>query len=70
VVHAHEAATEVVLPDHAGVTGYTLIWDSAGEEPVEDPTEHAPGTRIPVPALSMHLFRAHGEQPGDALADD
>ncbi len=36
VVHAHEEATEVVLPAHAGVTGYTLLWDSAGEEPVDD----------------------------------
>ncbi|MDR6907571.1 glycogen operon protein [Agromyces sp. 3263] len=63
VVHAHGAPTEVVLPDHPGVTGYTLLWDSAGEQPVDDPTEHAPGERIPIPALSMHLFRAHGDQP-------
>jgi len=64
IVHAHEAPTEVVLPEHPGVTGYTLIWDSAGEQPVEDPAEHAPGERIRIPALSMHLFRAHGDQPG------
>jgi glycogen operon protein len=70
VVHAHAAPTEVVLPDHAGVTGYTLLWDSAGEEPAEDPDEHAPGERIPVPALSMLLFRAHGEQPDVAVAND
>ena len=61
VVHAHEDETQVVLPEHAGVTGYTRLWDSAGEEPVDDPREHAPGERLTVPPLSMHLFRAHGE---------
>jgi glycogen operon protein len=61
VVHAHEDETHVVLPEHAGVTGYTRIWDSAGEVPVEDPRAHSPGERLTVPPLSMHLFRAHGE---------
>jgi glycogen operon protein len=61
VVHAHEDETQVVLPEHAGVTGYTRLWDSAGEEPVDDPGELAPGERFTVPPLSMHLFRAHGE---------
>jgi glycogen debranching enzyme len=61
VVHAHEDETQVVLPEHAGVTGYTRIWDSAGEEPVDDPHEHSPGEHLTVPPLSMHLFRAHGE---------
>ena len=70
MVHAHEAATEVVLPAHAGVTGYTRLWDSAGEEPLDHRREHAPGERVVIPPLSMHLFRAHGEQPGMALADD
>ena len=62
VVHAHEEETEVVLPDHAGVTGYTRLWDSVDEEPVHDPVDHSPGDTITVPPLSMHLFRAHGER--------
>ncbi|MDQ0892599.1 glycogen debranching protein GlgX [Agromyces ramosus] len=61
VVHAHESETEVVLPQHAGVTGYTLLWDSADEAPAE-PTgdEFAPGERISVIGPSMRLFRALG----------
>ena len=39
----------------------TRLWDSAGEEPVDDPREHSPGERLTLPPLSMHLFRAHGE---------
>jgi glycogen operon protein len=61
VVHAHEEPTEVLLPAHEGVTGYTRLWDSAGEEPVVESADHAPGERIRVPAQSMHLFRAHGD---------
>jgi glycogen operon protein len=61
IVHAHEEPTEVLLPAHEGVTGYTRLWDSAGEEPVVESADHAPGERIRVPAQSMHLFRAHGD---------
>jgi glycogen operon protein len=60
VVHAHEEDTEVVLPTHDGVTGYTLLWDSSRETPEVDPAELEPGDRIAVPPLSMQLFRAHG----------
>jgi glycogen operon protein len=63
VVHAHEEATEVVLPDHEGVTGYRRLWDSSGEEPIADPTVHAPNDVLAIPPLSMHLFRADGERP-------
>ena len=62
VVHAHEEPTEVVLPTHAGVIGYSLLWDSTGEEPVDDPSDRAPGDLIAVPPRSMHLFRAHGDR--------
>ena len=62
MVHAHEEATEVVLPTHAGVIGYSLLWDSTGEEPVDDSSDRAPGERIAVPPRSMHLFRAHGDR--------
>ncbi len=61
VVHAHEDATEVVLPKHDGVTGYTRLWDSDGDEPLGVGVEHAPGARFRVPGQSMVLFRAHGE---------
>lgn len=61
VVHAHEAPTRVVLPTHVGVTAYTRLWDSAGDEPVDVGAEHAPGDRIDVAPLSMVLFRAHGD---------
>ena len=63
VVHAHEEPTEVVLPDHEGVTGYSRLWDSAGEEPIDDPTVHTPGDTLSIPPLSMHLFLADGERP-------
>lgn len=70
VVHAHETRTDVVLPSHEGVTGYTRLWDSSGEEPVHDPSVHAPGETIPIPPLSMHLFLADGERPAVVGSDD
>lgn len=69
VVHAHETRTAVVLPSHEGVTGYTRLWDSSGEEPIHDPSVHAPGEAIPIPPLSMHLFLADGERPALAGSD-
>ncbi|KRE30172.1 glycogen debranching protein GlgX [Agromyces sp. Soil535] len=60
VVHAHEQPTEVVLPEHEGVTGYLLLWDSADEHPVTVASEHLPGEPIEVSAQSMRLFRALG----------
>ena len=60
VVHAHETDTEVTLPTHGGVTGYRLLWDSAGEIADITPIEREPGDRVVVPALSMQLFRADG----------
>ncbi len=60
IVHAHEAVTEVVLPTHQGVTGYTLLWDSAEESPSAASSEHAPGDRIEIAPQSMRLFRADG----------
>ncbi|WP_082462126.1 glycogen debranching protein GlgX [Agromyces sp. Leaf222] len=61
VVHAHEAAAEVVLPEHDGVTGYMLLWDSSDEHPVTESSEHLPGERVGVPPQSMLLYRALGE---------
>ncbi|MFD4420203.1 glycogen debranching protein GlgX [Agromyces sp. NPDC058484] len=62
VVHAHESDAEVVLAEHAGVTGYTLLWDSADEAPTDAATEHAPGDRITMAGPSMRLFRAHASE--------
>ena len=67
VVHARESETEVVLPVHEGVTGYTLLWDSADEAPADSESggdaaadPHAPGERISMTGPSMRLFRADG----------
>ena len=60
VVHTHEKPTEVTLPEHEGVTGYMLLWDSADEHPVTVASEHLPGELIDMPAQSMRLFRALG----------
>jgi glycogen operon protein len=70
VVHAHEAATEVVLPAHAGVTGYTRLWDSGGEEPLDDRVSTLQASASSFPPCRCTCSRAHGEQPGAALADD
>ena len=61
VVHASESATDVVLPVHAGVTGYTLLWDSADEAPGDGlGTEHPPGEQLTIHGPSMRLFRVDG----------
>ncbi len=61
VVHARSEDTEVVLPAHAGVAGYTLLWDSALEEPGAAARTLAPGAGLPVAAWSMQLLRAEPE---------
>ncbi len=60
VVHARDAATEVVLPAHEGVTAYALLWDSAEEDPEVAPRTLAPGERLAVAGWSMQLLRADG----------
>ncbi|GAA3747910.1 glycogen debranching protein GlgX [Leifsonia bigeumensis] len=57
VVHGLEAEEKVVLPAHAGVTSYTLLFDSAFDW-IEQ-SEHAPGSTIAMSPTSMKLFRAH-----------
>ncbi|GAA1773526.1 glycogen debranching protein GlgX [Agromyces lapidis] len=67
VVHARETEVEVVLPSAAGVSGYTLLWDSAEESPAgvadgdDRPTMLAPGDRMAITGPSMRLFRAEGD---------
>ncbi|MBT2499758.1 glycogen debranching protein GlgX [Agromyces sp. ISL-38] len=62
VVHAHESDVEVVLAEHAGVSGYTLLWDSADETPTDAAIDHEPGDRITMTGPSMRLFRAHASE--------
>ena len=57
IVHGLEDAITVTLPEHEGVSGYELLWDSAGGEPSS--FEHAPGSELSVAGTSMQLFRAH-----------
>jgi glycogen operon protein len=59
IVHGLEDAVTVTLPEHEGVTGYELLWDSAQPEATVDPTPHAPGGGRTVAGTSMQLFRAH-----------
>lgn len=58
VVHGLETEVTVTLPEHEGVTGYTLLWDSARDDDVEPGTEHAPGDDLRVGPTSMLLLRA------------
>ncbi|QEO15767.1 glycogen debranching protein GlgX [Agromyces intestinalis] len=60
VVHARDAETEVILPEHEGVDHYTLLWDSASETPATAAEEQRPGDRVEVSGLSMQLYRADG----------
>lgn len=62
VVHGRDQDTEVVLPEHEGVTHYTLLWDSASESPQVVAEEADPGDKVEVSALSMQLYRAEGPQ--------
>jgi len=57
IVHGLEDAITVTLPEHEGVSGYELLWDSAGSAPSS--FEHAPGSELTVAGTSMQLFRAH-----------
>ncbi len=59
IVHGLEDAVTVTLPQHEGVTSYTLLWDSAVEDATESMDEHGPGTELVVAGTSMQLFRAH-----------
>ena len=56
IVHGLEDAITVTLPEHEGVAGYELLWDSAAGENGE---VHGPGSELTVAGTSMQLFRAH-----------
>ncbi|CAN5145020.1 glycogen debranching protein GlgX [soil metagenome] len=57
VVHGLEAEETVRLPEHAGVSSYELLWNSADDR--ADDATHAPGTKLLLAPTSMQLFRAH-----------
>ncbi len=59
VVHGLEEDAMVTLPEHEGVSGYTLLWDSSQDDLESAQIEHGPGSELTVPAVSMQLFRAH-----------
>lgn len=59
IVHGLEDDVTVTLPEHEGVTSYTLLWDSADEDGSESMVEHGPGSELTVAGASMQLFRAH-----------
>jgi glycogen operon protein len=59
VVHGVESATEITLPEHDEVIGYTLLWDSTRDSAEQDEVEFAPGNVVPLGPTSMKFFRAH-----------
>ncbi|MFT4122438.1 MAG: glycogen debranching protein GlgX [Microbacteriaceae bacterium] len=58
VVHGLEQPVTVTLPAHEGVTGYTLLWDSAHDSLDGEPIDHLPGSELGMTATSIRLFRA------------
>lgn len=59
VVHGLEQDVTVCLPEHEGVSSYTLLWDSAQDDISSALLEHGPGSELLVTGASMKLFRAH-----------
>jgi glycogen operon protein len=58
IVHGLEQDVTVTLPEHDGVVGYTLLWDSARDDLAGEALEHAPGNEVVIAGASMQLFRA------------
>jgi glycogen operon protein len=59
IVHGLESDVTVTLPEHSGVEGYTLLWDSAEDDLSEVELEQLPGSEVRIAGASMQLFRAH-----------
>jgi glycogen operon protein len=59
IVHGLEHDVTVTLPEHEGVDGYTLLWDSAEDDLSEAELEQGPGSEVRIAGASMQLFRAH-----------
>lgn len=60
VVHGLDTPVTVTIPSHEGVTGYTLLWDSAVAKVGNRRLDYAPGDALGVAGASMQLFRAQG----------
>jgi glycogen debranching enzyme len=58
VVHGLGTDVAVTLPEHDGVAGYELLWNSADDLLRGPRRVHAPGDRVEIPGYSMRLFRA------------
>jgi glycogen operon protein len=58
IVHGLETSVSVTLPHHQDVSCYTLLWDSADEQPTTQFTDYAPGSRLQLSPTSMQLFTA------------
>jgi glycogen operon protein len=59
IVHGLVDGITVTLPEHAEVTGYSVLWDSARETLNDHEPQHAPGSELTMAGTSMILFRAH-----------
>ena len=59
VVHGLEESITITLPEHEGVTSYTLLWDSSQDDlGTAATTEHGPGSELTISGASLLLFRA------------
>lgn len=59
IVHGVEAEETVTLPAHAGVSAYTLLFDSAYDDLESE--EHAPGTTLLMSPTSVKVLHAHAQ---------
>ncbi|WP_353810143.1 glycogen debranching protein GlgX [Agromyces sp. SYSU T00194] len=59
VFHGRDRGTRVTLPTHAGVSGYTRLWDSSRDTPSRQLSERRPGDAVRVRPASIQVFRAH-----------
>jgi glycogen operon protein len=69
VVHGLETSVTVTLPEHEGVDGYTLLWDSSRDDLADAQREHGPGDELAVGPTSMLLFLAVARSAGNGTVD-
>jgi len=59
IVHGLETEVDVTLPEHDGVGGYAMLWDSACDTPPSEASNHAPGSTVRLTPTSMQFYLAH-----------
>ncbi|WP_167041699.1 glycogen debranching protein GlgX [Salinibacterium sp. ZJ454] len=59
VVHGLEQPVTVTLPEPEGVSGFTLLWDSARDDLEGTLLHHGPGSELSLAGTSMQLLVAH-----------